>query len=45
MTFPAPMNIAMRIILLAAMLAVLSACASDKTTVQAGGYVRTDVRR
>ena len=39
------MNIHLRIVVAAVLLVLLSACASDKTTVQTGGYVRTEVGR
>lgn len=35
----------LRIATAVALLALLSACASDRTSVQTGGYVRTDVTR
>jgi hypothetical protein len=39
------MTIALRIAAVAALLMLLDACASDKTSVQTGGYVRTEVGR
>ena len=39
------MTIHLRIAATAALLAFLAACASDKTTVQTSGYVRTEVGR
>lgn len=39
------MNIRLRIVAAAVLLALLSSCASDKTSVQTGGYVRTEVGR
>ncbi len=41
----AVMTIPLRIAVAAALLALLAAGASDKTTVQTGGYARTDVGR
>jgi hypothetical protein len=39
------LKIHVRIAIATALLALLAACASDRTSVQTGGYVRTDVRR
>jgi len=39
------MTLRLRIAAAAALLALLAACASDKTSVQTGGYVRTEVGR
>lgn len=39
------MKVYWRLAAAATLLAFLAACASDKTTVQTGGYVRTEVGR